>query len=1065
MFNAYTLEEVVSKLPLEANSISNYTGHNNSSYDYQVCRSFEKRPIINLSVIESLDRIICLTDTHLSIHEAYTPYRCQSNSLFISTKSEHFFAKLLINQLNSKESINRISIIEVPRLISSISSHSSHFESSYPIAPCLLPDKNLVALNKNDKTLQYVDMDNGRQIKLSDDGESYCQFSDSIIDFVYDSPYILAILSSNCIEIRLLSSSALIQKLTLNKFSMLTVGKRGSIYAANDTQAWRLDTNDKLRDNLKYLTNINQYEIALQIANVYCDVIEINEIINLKKEIAIKSFLDKKFSKCFDIHAELKTDILFVINLFPKLLPEKYSCSTIKYNDELKLYGILKDENDLENEGIYKNAVDALIKYISMKRQEHSKPINLHFLDYKEERKENLLSTNSLKRHEIALELIDTVLLKAYLLINPKLIGPLLRLKNCCCIISEAEKDLKRAEMFDELLILYERKKLFRKCFIFTCVDSLDAKNFDRDSVLQFLKRQFPSAVIPYLEHIIYEWEDKRPKFHEELVHQYIIRIKLLLSQFVKALPINNQFMRSLSSNNDDGIDNELVILRKKLRSFLETDKYYTVKDVLKLIETDEVLADEQAILYGRLGQHKEALSIYTNKLVDFAAAERHCLLYYDEKDFNNSQIFYNLFCFYLSGIDNLKENKKYEENEEQLKELYSQKRPNITEALKLLRRHANKINIVKAFALIPSDTPLSRIDVALKAVFETICSRLTMLNLIMGLTQIAINRTEAHFKLLKQQRINIDERIVCFMCKKRIMERIMENDIINENTISLLGHPDGFVTQTSNEQIKLEEMIISIRSKVNLNHRFVLYRQQHINYILELLHNLPNSYSELSASRTWLCFWGVHSLRLLGGHLKNELANKIISFLNLCKSSGGYGGAPGLCPHIVTTYAAVMALVEIGTDEALTSIEVEKLRKFILSMKQPNGSFCVHKDGEIDVRAVYCAIAVSYLCNFLNLDELFEGTSSWLTLCQTYEGGFGGEPGCEAHGGYTFCALASLAFLQKMHLIDVQPLLRWLVFRQMKLEGGFQEPIHPLLNISKNAYEKAFDYFNKLKC
>ena len=45
------------------------------------------------------------------------------------------------------------------------------------------------------------------------------------------------------------------------------------------------------------------------------------------------------------------------------------------------------------------------------------------------------------------------------------------------------------------------------------------------------------------------------------------------------------------------------------------------------------------------------------------------------------------------------------------------------------------------------------------------------------------------------------------------------------------------------------------------------------------------------------------------------------------------------------------MTLVEIGTDEALNSIERDKLKEFISSMKQSNGSFCVHEDGEIDVR------------------------------------------------------------------------------------------------------------------
>lgn len=57
---------------------------------------------------------------------------------------------------------------------------------------------------------------------------------------------------------------------------------------------------------------------------------------------------------------------------------------------------------------------------------------------------------------------------------------------------------------------------------------------------------------------------------------------------------------------------------------------------------------------------------------------------------------------------------------------------------------------------------------------------------------------------------------------------------------------------------------------------------------------------------------------------------------------------------------------------------------------------------------------------------------------CQTYEGGFGGEPDCEAHGGYTYCAVAGLALLRKSHLINTASILRWLVNRQMSFEGGF---------------------------
>ena len=58
---------------------------------------------------------------------------------------------------------------------------------------------------------------------------------------------------------------------------------------------------------------------------------------------------------------------------------------------------------------------------------------------------------------------------------------------------------------------------------------------------------------------------------------------------------------------------------------------------------------------------------------------------------------------------------------------------------------------------------------------------------------------------------------------------------------------------------------------------------------------------------------------------------------------------------------------------------------------------------------------------------------------CQTYEGGFGGVPGMEAHGGYSFCGLAALMLMGKGHLCDTASLLRWAANRQMRLEGGFQ--------------------------
>ena len=43
---------------------------------------------------------------------------------------------------------------------------------------------------------------------------------------------------------------------------------------------------------------------------------------------------------------------------------------------------------------------------------------------------------------------------------------------------------------------------------------------------------------------------------------------------------------------------------------------------------------------------------------------------------------------------------------------------------------------------------------------------------------------------------------------------------------------------------------------------------------------------------------------------------------------------------------------------------------------------------------------------------------------CQTYEGGFAGYPGQEAHGGYSFCGLAALVILNQPEMCNLPRLL-----------------------------------------
>jgi protein farnesyltransferase subunit beta len=59
-----------------------------------------------------------------------------------------------------------------------------------------------------------------------------------------------------------------------------------------------------------------------------------------------------------------------------------------------------------------------------------------------------------------------------------------------------------------------------------------------------------------------------------------------------------------------------------------------------------------------------------------------------------------------------------------------------------------------------------------------------------------------------------------------------------------------------------------------------------------------------------------------------------------------------------------------------------------------------------------------------IKTSEVTEGVAAFLERCQTYEGGIGGEPGAEAHGGYAFCGLATHVLLDCNSRLDLRRLL-----------------------------------------
>ncbi|KAF9448745.1 terpenoid cyclases/Protein prenyltransferase [Macrolepiota fuliginosa MF-IS2] len=305
----------------------------------------------------------------------------------------------------------------------------------------------------------------------------------------------------------------------------------------------------------------------------------------------------------------------------------------------------------------------------------------------------------------------------------------------------------------------------------------------------------------------------------------------------------------------------------------------------------------------------------------------------------------------------------------------------------------------------------------------------------------------------------------------------------------------DGYPTATSLIQQETENILLEHGLS---NGEPTLQKNEHLRFLARnMLQGFPAQYSSQDASQPWLLFWTLQAFSVLQVGLdpgnRQRAVNKILAWQH---PKGGFCGGPGQSPHLLPTYAAVCALAIVGKPGpggGWDEIDRAKLYDFFMSLKQPDGSFRVAEHMEVDVRGIYCLLVTATLLDIVT-PELVKGTATFLASCQTYEGGFSSashpfysietdrvlrvpRPNLgEAHGGYTFCALASWVLLQNyLNLdfssisgpgdqpesqwdteltrdkpeIDVKKLTRWLVDMQgSEIElGGFKGRTNKLVD------------------
>eukprot|EP00605_Chrysophyceae_sp_TOSAG23-4_P001626 GSChrysophyteH1.ASY1.ANO1.1786.1 assembled CDS len=275
------------------------------------------------------------------------------------------------------------------------------------------------------------------------------------------------------------------------------------------------------------------------------------------------------------------------------------------------------------------------------------------------------------------------------------------------------------------------------------------------------------------------------------------------------------------------------------------------------------------------------------------------------------------------------------------------------------------------------------------------------------------------------------------------------DEQLDTEQECSMFLRPFSSYNSKTLKRLRDECKIVSEHGEV------CLMKEYHTAFLMSGLQGLRGGFVALDASKPWILYWILHALHLLRAD-PFELSSRIVQTLTHMQHTGrhvvgGFGGGPGQIAHSIYRFFLAM---KTASQYPIFDIQypIFNIQYSIFNTQYSifNIQYSIFNIRSCELALVdactYTVLAISRILNILT-PELISGTAEYLLQCQTYEGGFGGEPGNEAHGGYNFCALAGLVILNRTGDANMKAQKKWLQMRQTRLEGGFMGRTNKLVD------------------
>ncbi|KAL4876646.1 vacuolar sorting protein 39 domain 1-domain-containing protein [Aspergillus karnatakaensis] len=288
--------------------------------------------------------------------------------------------------------------------------------------------------------------------------------------------------------------------------------------------------------------------------------------------------------------------------------------------------------------------------------------------------------------------------------------------------------------------------------------DTENAETLPREKVLEFLQGIDVKLAVRYLEHVIGELNDMTPDLHQRLVILYLDRLQ-------KHQGSQDEFLSE---------ENHLEWQEKFISMLRSSDQYSPSKILGRLSRDDPEFFEARAILFSKMGQHRQALEIYVFKLEDYDKAEEYCNHLHKTEDTqmpsgpaaeysalapsdDEPSIYLTLLSLYLTPPHGYK--------------------PQYGPALDILAKHGSRLPANSALELIPETLPVKELEFYFKGRMRAANTILNESRITANLLKVQNIKTRAQLlvgegtdgKSSRSRHVTVTEERVCSVCHKRI--------------------------------------------------------------------------------------------------------------------------------------------------------------------------------------------------------------------------------------------------------------------------------------------------------